>query len=429
MSQLGKNEPVLSFDEITSKRRGKIRRYLRQHPRFVAVGTSAVYLFFSLFSFLPSTLLPGFAAIPMLLITVTVAGVLLARNKAPMTVLILIFVLDSIGMLIDGANSNYAGIGMIIALYSVGTNYSGRRTIPLAILAAAFQVLLLVVMGFPDAEGVIFEDGTSLEDMGGRPVIIGITGAMMVTTYLTATIIGLNVRNARIHEAELNHWASQVSSLAQVQERNRIAREMHDVVAHSLSVMIALSDGARVVGRRDSARAEEVLSELSSTGRAALADMRRMLGVLRNREGGELAPQPTEGSMEQLLEGFRIAGLPLEYTYVGEPLPQDATFKLTVYRIVQESLTNSLRYARNVSSVSVRLVREECRLRIEVVDNGQGSPGPSSGSGQGLRGMRERAALYGGTVDVGPAAHGGWIVKVSLELPENTQCDQRSTKE
>lgn len=420
---------MLSFDEITSKRRGKLRRYLRGHPRFVVVGTSAIYLFFSLLFFIPATYVEEFSTVTMLLLTIVVAVVLLARNKAPMTVLVLIFALDCAGMLIGGERSNYSGLGMVIALYSVGTNYSGKRSIPLAILAAAFQLLLLVVMGYPQTDGVVFEDGTSLEDMGGRAVFIGITGAMLGTFYLTATIIGLNVRNARIHEAELNHWASQVSSLAQVKERNRIAREMHDVVAHSLSVMIALSDGARVVGRKDSARAEQVLSELSATGRTALADMRRMLGVLRNTEGVELAPQPTSSSMGQLLEGFKTAGLPLNYSYVGEPLPEDATFKLTVYRIVQESLTNSLRYAQNVSAVSVRLVREQCQLRIEVVDNGQGNLQRSAGSGQGLRGMRERAALYGGTVHAGPAATGGWIVKVSLELPETTQRNNLGTEE
>lgn len=429
MSEHETTEPVLSFDEITSKRVGRIRRYLRQHPRFVLVGTVAVYFFLSLLSFVPTAYITDFNAVAVLLLVIVVGVVLLARNKAPMTVLIVVFVLDCAGMVFAGNDASYSGIGMVIALYSVGTNYSGKRSIPLAILAAAFQLLLLLVLGYPDTSGLVFEDGTTVEDLGGSAVFLGVAGGMLGAVYLTAAIIGLNVRNSRIHEAELNHWASQVSSLAQVQERNRIAREMHDVVAHSLSVMIALSDGARVVGRKNTARAEEVLTELSGTGRAALADMRRMLGVLRNTEGGELAPQPTGGSMEQMLEGFRVAGLPLTYTYSGESLPDDATFKLTVYRIVQESLTNSLRYARNVSAVSVRLVRERQLLRIEVVDNGQGYLGHGDGSGQGLRGMRERAALYGGTVNAGPAANGGWIVKVSLGLPDTEPGNTTSTEE
>jgi len=228
----------------------------------------------------------------------------------------------------------------------------------------------------------------------------------------------MNVRNSRIHEAELNHWASQVSRLAQVQERNRIAREMHDVVAHSLSVMIALSEGARVVAKRDQGRADEVLNELSGTGRAALADMRRMLGVLRQEEAGDLAPQPTGGNVEQLLEGFRTAGLPVSFTHTGDPLPEDTTFQLTVFRIIQESLTNSLRYARNVSDVQVRLERRRDELRMEIMDNGDATRVPSIGSGRGLRGMRERAALFDGTVDAGPLASGGWIVKAVLKLPE-----------
>lgn len=417
MSQPAATEPVASFDEITAKRVGWIRRYLRQHPVAVSVGTVAIYLFLSLLSFVPAAYVASFDAVGVLLLMLAVGGVLLARNRAPMTVLILVFVLDCAGMVLAGNDSNYSGVGMVIALYTVGTNYSGKRSIPLAVLAAAFQLLLLLVIGYPGTSDLVFEDGTTIDDYGGQAVFLGVAGGMLGAIYLTAAIIGLNVRNSRIHEAELNHWASQVSRLAQVQERNRIAREMHDVVAHSLSVMIALSDGARVVGKRDPARAEAVLLELSGTGRAALADMRRMLGVLRNTEGGELAPQPSEGTLEQMLEGFRVAGLPLTYTYSGAPLPEDATFQLTVYRIVQESLTNALRYARNVTSVCVRLDREDTQLRIEVLDNGQGTAGPSAGSGQGLRGMAERAALFGGKASAGPAAAGGWIVKVCLQLP------------
>lgn len=426
MSQSDTADPVVSFDAITAKRVGWIRRYLRQHPVFVAVGTSAVYLFLSLLSFVPAAYISDFNPVGVLLLMLAVGVALLWRNRAPMSVLVIVFVLDCAGMVLAGNDASYSGVGMIIALYSVGTNYSGKRSIPLAVLAAAFQLLLLLVIGYPGTSGLVFEDGTTVDDYGGQALFLGVAGGLLATVYLTAAIIGLNVRNSRIHEAELNHWASQVSRLAQVQERNRIAREMHDVVAHSLSVMIALSDGARVVGRKDAARAESVLSELSGTGRAALADMRRMLGVLRNTEGGELAPQPTEGSMAQMLEGFRVAGLPLTYTYTGEPLPEDAAFQLTVHRIVQESLTNALRYARNVTAVSVRLDRDRQALRIEVVDNGQGIGGPSAGSGQGLRGMRERAALFGGGVNAGPGAHGGWIVKACLQLPD-TDAPQRTT--
>jgi signal transduction histidine kinase len=121
-----------------------------------------------------------------------------------------------------------------------------------------------------------------------------------------------------------------------------------------------------------------------------------------------------------MLEGFRVAGLPLTFTYTGEPLPEDTTFQLTVFRIIQESLTNSLRYAHNVSDVQVRMERCSSQVRIEIIDDGDATRVPSVGTGQGLRGMRERVALFGGTVNAGPVAQGGWIVKATLQMPEHS---------
>lgn len=418
MSQISLQEPIVSFDELAAKRMGRVRRYLRTHPRSVVVGTVLVYFLVALPTTITTAYGPGPGPVWMLLLTVAVGVALLWRRKAPMTVLFVVFILEFIGLLLLSEQGGLGGLGMTVALYAVGTSYSGRRSVPLAFLAGCFQTLMMVLVGFTDSSTFEFEESSGIDQAGGTGILIGVVGGFMIGIYVAAAAIGMNVRNARIHEAELNHWASQVSRLAQVQERNRIAREMHDVVAHSLSVMIALAEGARVVGRRDQERAEQVLGELSGTGRAALADMRRMLGVLRQGEDGELAPQPTGGNLEQMLEGFRSAGLPLTYTYSGEPLPTDATFQLTVFRILQESLTNSLRYARNVSEVQVRLDRRKHTLRMEIIDNGDATRVPSVGSGQGLRGMRERVALFDGTVKAGPAANGGWIVKVSLQLPE-----------
>ncbi len=194
---------------------------------------------------------------------------------------------------------------------------------------------------------------------------------------------------------------------------------MHDVVAHSLSVMIALSDGASVVLKRDPQRAGEVLAELSATGRHALADMRRVIGVLRTGDDAPLEPQPAVDSMEKMLEGFTVAGLPLRFTQSGPPLPKDATFQLTVYRIIQESLTNVLRYGRNVTRVGVLVEREGDDVTIRVSDDGtqQGGRREGVGSAQGIRGMGERAALFDGTLAAGPAAEGGWSVVATLKIP------------
>lgn len=418
MSQPTLQETVVTFDELAAKRMGRIRRYLRTHPRLVVIGAVVIYLLLTLPGVLVVAAMPESNATGLLVVTLAVSAALLYRRRAPMTVIILVFIFECLALVIAGPQGGLGGVGMIIALYTVATSYSAKRTIPLSILAGSFQTVLMVLMGFPDMTGMEFDPQDGIDETIFTRVIIAVSGSFIIGFYIAAAAVGMNVRNARIHEAELNHWASQVSVLAQVQERNRIAREMHDVVAHSLSVMIALSEGARVVAKRDQARADEVLNELSGTGRAALADMRRMLGVLRQEESGELAPQPTGGNVEQLLEGFRTAGLPVTYTHAGDPLPEDTTFQLTVFRIIQESLTNSLRYARNVSDVQVRLEQRRGELRMEIMDNGDATRVPSIGSGRGLRGMRERAALFGGTVDAGPVASGGWIVKAVLQLPE-----------
>ncbi len=426
MSNNSLQETVVSFDELAARRMGRVRRYLRTHPRLVVVGVVLFYLLLSLPSVVLLADLPGIYEVVLLLTTLATAAALLFRRRAPMSVLCVIFALQCIAIFAGGSSYGVDGLGMMFGLYSVATSYSAKRSIPLAVLAGSLQSVLMALVGFPDMTGIELDPNDGITQSTLAKIIIIVFAVFLIGLYILSAGIGVYVRNARIHEAELNHWASQVSRLAQVAERNRIAREMHDVVAHSLSVMIALAEGARVVGKRDAQRADEVLGELSGTGRAALADMRRMLGVLREGEGSELSPQPTGGSMEQLLEGFRAAGLPLTYTYVGEPLPDDKAFQLTVFRIVQESLTNSLRYARNVTDVQVRVERGRSALRLEIMDNGDATRVPSVGSGRGLRGMRERAELFDGTVDAGPVDSGGWIVKAMLQLPECSAKNNRT---
>jgi signal transduction histidine kinase len=258
------------------------------------------------------------------------------------------------------------------------------------------------------------------------------TGATITLSNVIATGIGVSVRQRREHEQEVAAWAARTARLASVNERNRIAREMHDVVAHSLTVMISLSDGAAVVVRKSPERAGEVLGELSRTGRTALADMRRVLGVLRDDAGAAAPPLPLASgdSLSKLLEGFRTAGLPLHYSHTGPALPDDAAFQLTVYRIVQESLTNVLRYGRSLGRVDVSIVRDGPTVTIDVLDDGAGVPGVSAsdsgaatapghgsyGTGQGITGMAERARIYAGAVEAGRSGR-GWRVHAVLTWP------------
>jgi signal transduction histidine kinase len=184
--------------------------------------------------------------------------------------------------------------------------------------------------------------------------------------------------------------------------------------------MVALSDGAAVVLKRDPDRALTVLGELSSTGRAATADMRRVLGVLRlEAQTGSREPLPASGSLAQLFDGFRAAGLPLRVTSSGPGLPEDPAFQLTVYRIIQESLTNVLRYGKSVTAVEVSIARTGDRVALRISDDGRGAmdPAASLGSGRGIAGMRERAAIYAGTAESGARPSGGWAVDVKLSVP------------
>lgn len=259
---------------------------------------------------------------------------------------------------------------------------------------------------------------------------LGYVIAIETTIAVIAVLVGTNRRIHRQRVAVLEDRARQLAlerdqreQIAVTSERNRIAREMHDVVAHSLSVMITLAEGASAMLERNPDQARRALDELAETGRSSLADARRLVGVLR--EGGAtpvpdggaapLAPQPTERDVAVLVERFRGAGLPVRFTESGPPLPDDALLHLAVYRIVQEALTNVLRHAPASPRIDVTIERTFERVVI-VVDNDAGPGSPTiSGSNRGLIGIRERAAAYSGTVDAGPTPT-GWRTRALLRL-------------
>jgi len=211
-------------------------------------------------------------------------------------------------------------------------------------------------------------------------------------------------RDARLERDRQRHAEEAVAD-----ERERIARELHDVVAHGVSVMVvhagALRQGLEP-GRPEAAG----LQAIESSGREALAELRAMLQVLRTAEGdSELAPQPGLGDLEPLIERFREAGLTIECSLGATATPGPG---LAVYRIIQESLTNVLKHGRHVTRVRVVVVREGDTIRLEVADDG--TPASAGDGGHGLIGMRERAAVYGGTLSAGPALGGGWRVEAIL---------------
>jgi signal transduction histidine kinase len=209
----------------------------------------------------------------------------------------------------------------------------------------------------------------------------------------------------------------QQATIAAAAERTRIARELHDIVSHSLSVVITLADAAVVVSRSDPDR--EVMAEVSQAGRQALTDMRAMLGVLRTDEGpADLAPQPGVPELRVLLERVRATGLAVDFDEVGAPFPIGAAAGLTVYRIVQEALTNTIRHA-GAGHARVSIRYDAPLIEVRVADDGAAAAPQSRG--HGIDGMRERAALHHGTLSAGPAPGGGWLVSAVLRLDSRAE--------
>jgi signal transduction histidine kinase len=239
---------------------------------------------------------------------------------------------------------------------------------------------------------------------------------------LIAWLAGRGIRTrARITE-ELHEAAVQAQEAherdaaeAAAEERRRIAREMHDVVAHSVSVMVVQAGGARRILERDPRRAVEAATHIEDVGRAALTEMRRLLGVLHSEEEAGRAPQPTLRELDALVARSRAAGLPVTLEVTGEPQPLPPGKDLAAYRVIQEALTNAIKHA-GAAPTSVTVQWEPSYLQLHIVDRGATAMNGTNGSGHGLVGMEERMRLYDGSLRAGPVAGGGFEVTARLPL-------------
>ena len=329
---------------------------------------------------------------------------LLARRQAPALAATAVFVGFTIQAVIWPHSVPYSFFTFVIVMLAGGLYGYHLATARSRVAGAALVLVAILVVVGRDPEG----QWTNL-----------------ITTIPIAAIawlIGHVFRtNARRH-AELRERAERLererdalSRAAVAEERTRIAREMHDVVAHSLSVMVVQAEAAEAMLDLDPERARRPLSAVQDTGRSALGELRRMLGALREAEdaGAPLVPQPGLAGLGELVDHVRAAGLPVELRVEGDARPLPSGVDLSAYRIVQEALTNALKHA-GPARAEVLVRYGERDLELSVSDTGRGRDEDANGAGHGLAGMRERVALYGGELEIGPRPGGGFALRARL---------------
>jgi signal transduction histidine kinase len=291
-------------------------------------------------------------------------------------------------------------LGLIIFPWAVGSHAEGRASV--AGLVVAIVAIAVVAL---DSDTFIWGD-------------IFFPGTFAAMFWLAGRAVRSRSRlTAELHEATLRlHEQREAEAEAAVaEERRRIAREMHDVVAHSVSTMVIQAGGARRILARDPGRAVEAAALIERTGREALGEMRHLLGVLHAGEDvAELAPQPTLHELEALAARSRAAGLPVELHLAGARGELPPGVELAAYRVIQEALTNSLKHGGASATVTVEYAEHD--LRIAVADVGGGPGAMVQGSGHGLVGMRERVRVFGGELQTGPRPGGGFEVRARLPL-------------
>ncbi|GAA5226915.1 sensor histidine kinase [Paeniglutamicibacter antarcticus] len=305
-------------------------------------------------------------------------------------------------------------IAVPITIYTMAA--FGKRWQSYAGLSAGFVGAVLASLRWSYFGGARSLDGTVANFIGlGLVVLVAWTFGDLAR----ARRITLQALEERTRRLEVER--EQERELAAADERSHIAREMHDIVAHSLSVIIAQSDGARYASENDPSVARETLATISQTGRSSLREMRRLLGVLRSDEEASTRPLPRLVDVPELLEATRMSGIGIKFTQTGTPrrsLPAGA--ELTIFRAMQEALTNVLKHAGPATTANVSLSWDYRGLQLDVSDNGRGAGAlGTTEEGQGLRGMAERVSLFDGHVDAKPTVGGGFYVAVFIPYTED----------
>ncbi|WP_369215819.1 sensor histidine kinase [Streptomyces flavofungini] len=390
--------------------------FLRRHPTWVDSFWAVVLLGVSGLSLVTLSEGPGqdpsVGAVPVVLGFCLVVAL---RRRFPEWMLVLAAFIGVCQLVFD-VETNLANFAMLVIIYTAAAD--GPRWASRFALIGGLCAAPLSSMRWPTENVSAF--GSVLFTL------------FQIVPFALAWVLGDSIRTRRAYFAQLEERAARLEKEREAQakvavaaERARIARELHDVVAHNVSVMVVQADGAAYVLDAAPDQAKKALETISGTGRQALAEMRRLLGVLRTgepEEGSEYVPQPDVEQLDELIEQVRTSGLPVDYKVEGTPRPLPSGVELTAYRIVQEALTNTRKHGGENAGASVRLVYFDDGLGLLVEDDGKGAPhelyedGGADGRGHGLIGMRERVGMVGGTLDAGPRPGGGFRISALLPL-------------
>src|SRR5450755_253318 len=347
-------------------------------------------------------------------LTATLVGVVIAlavafRRRWPLRGMLVLIAVLVVRTVVGAGGGSHQPVGvmpaLILLVYGMGAFAPPRRS--LWVLA-----LLVVVSGANN----LSKPGNGLTQAVVSAIIV------VLVPYALGRWIRARAARAQIdrgHAERLDATRELTAQTAAHEERTRIARELHDVIAHSVSLMVIQAGGARLVMDAEPDRADESLLSVERAGRDALAEMRALLGALGDgRDPRALAPQPGLAEIDGLLAAARESGVQADLHVDGEPATVSAALDLCAYRIIQEALTNAIKHAAPARA-DVRLHWQSGALELEISDDGRGSGAVNgAGGGHGIAGMRERVALHGGSVDAGPRAGGGFAVRAQLPLAE-----------
>lgn len=396
-------------------------------------------------------LLGSFSTVQTTLIGFGLTVPLAFRRTAPVpaAAAVTFFGLLELGISYAFLPANFAVLVMIYSLAAYAPRWASRAGLITGLVGAGLAAIRYYAQPYvgPPYDVPGYDSTVVFDVPPGVPYPTLFPGLLLAAGAIAVTVVAAwalgSLRRIRLQQVaslkerarlmEVEHL--QEIRLATSAERARIAREMHDVVAHSLSVVIAQADGGRYAGRSEPAAALDSLEAIAGTGRQALSDMRSLLGVLRDDGQTTFAPQPDAVAIPGLVADVRASGLDVDLLVDGEPRWLPAGPGLAAYRIVQESLTNVLKHAGPASRAWVTLRWLDDGLDISVIDDGRGASAAMAdtvsvaapdvyetsashaGSGQGIAGMRERATLYGGQFRAGPQSGGGFAVHSRIPYP------------